>query len=211
MKPTEHAAACLGEIPLIAILRGVRPQEVLAHAEALLDAGIRAIEVPLNSPDWTESVQRLVTQHGREALIGGGTVLQTSDVDTLAALGAAISVSPNTRPAVIRHAAQAGLLSFPGIATASEAFDAIDAGAFALKLFPAAVYGPALARALRAVLPPLPLYAVGGVRPETLSDYLDAGCDGAGLGGELYRAGQSPAQTAERARAFVRAYHHRPQ
>jgi 2-dehydro-3-deoxyphosphogalactonate aldolase len=193
-------------LPLIAILRGIRPDEAEAHVEALVDAGFDAIEIPLNSPDWQTSVRTVAARFGARALIGGGTVLQAAQVDALAACSGKLMVTPNTRPAVIAHAVQRGLLVAAGFATASEAFDAIDAGAQALKLFPATTYGPAHVKALRAVLPPLPLFAVGGVTPANLAEYLRAGCTGAGLGSDLYRPGQDVARTTQTARAFVAAY-----
>jgi 2-dehydro-3-deoxyphosphogalactonate aldolase len=194
-------------LPLIAILRGIRPDEALAHAQALVDAGFDAIEVPLNSPDWALSVRRVADAFGERALIGGGTVLRNEDVDALAAAGGKLVVTPNTRPSLIAHAVARGLHVAAGFATASEAVDALDAGAQALKLFPATTYGPRHVKALRAVLPPVPLFAVGGVTPDNLGEYLRAGCTGAGLGSDLYRPGQDPARTASQARAFVAAWH----
>lgn len=193
-------------LPLIAILRGVTPDEVLDHAGALVDAGFDTIEVPLNSPDWALSVRRLADAFGDRVLVGAGTVLRESDVDALVAAGGRLMVTPNTRPAVIAHAVACGLQVAAGFATASEAFDALEAGAQALKLFPATTYGPGHVKALRAVLPPVPLFAVGGITPDNLSDYLRAGCTGAGLGGDLYRPGQDPVRTAALARGFVAAW-----
>lgn len=194
------------KLPLIAILRGIRPDEALDHARALVDAGFDAIEIPLNSPDWASSVRRVADAFGDRALVGGGTVLRNEDADALAAAGGRLVVTPNTRPSLIAHAVQRGLLVAAGFATASEAFDALDAGAQALKLFPATTYGPGHVKALRAVLPPVPLFAVGGITPDNLADYLRAGCIGAGLGSDLYKPGQDPARTAAQARAFVTAY-----
>lgn len=193
-------------LPLIAILRGVMPDEVLDHAGALVDAGFDTIEVPLNSPDWALSVRRLADAFGDRVLVGAGTVLREPDVDALVAAGGRLMVTPNTRPAVIAHAVACGLQVAAGFATASEAFDALEAGAQALKLFPATTYGPGHVKALRAVLPPVPLFAVGGITPDNLGDYLRAGCTGAGLGGDLYRPGQDPARTAALARGFVAAW-----
>ena len=193
-------------LPLVAILRGITPGEALAHGRALLDAGFNALEVPLNSPAWRDSVAVLARELGAQALVGAGTVLSEADVDAAAAAGARLIVTPNTRPAVIAHAVRAGLQVAAGFATPSEAFDALDAGAQALKLFPAASYGPGHAKALRAVLPPVPLLAVGGITPANLADWLGAGCTGAGLGTDLYRPGQGTERTAAQARAFVAAY-----
>lgn len=193
-------------LPLLAILRGIRPDEAQAHVEALVAEGFDAIEVPLNSPDWRTSIGDSVREYGARAWIGGGTVLREEDADALQALGARFIVTPNTRPALIRHAVAHGLQVIAGFASASEAFAALDAGAQMLKLFPAASYGPSHVRALRAVLPPVPLFAVGGVSAALLPAYLDAGCNGAGIGGELYRPGQSPELTRNHAAMFKQAY-----
>jgi 2-dehydro-3-deoxyphosphogalactonate aldolase len=193
-------------LPLIAILRGIRPEEALPHAQALIDAGFDAIEVPLNSPQWQKSVADIVQRFGSRALIGGGTVLKPADVDALVDVGAKLVVTPNTRPSLIEYATQRGLLVAAGFATASEAFDALDAGAQALKLFPATTYGTGHVKALKAVLPAgVPMFAVGGVTPANLGEYLAAGCIGAGLGSDLYKPGQDVSRTAEMARAFVAA------
>ncbi|KRA42843.1 2-dehydro-3-deoxy-6-phosphogalactonate aldolase [Pseudoxanthomonas sp. Root630] len=193
-------------LPLIAILRGITPADVPAHVGALVEEGYDAIEIPTNSPDWAHSVRIAADAFGGRALIGAGTVLTTAEVDALLAAGGRLMVTPNTRPPVIRHAVERGLQVAAGVATASEAFDALDAGAQVLKLFPASVYGPAMVRALRSVLPPVPLFAVGGVTPDTLSGYLSAGCQGAGIGGELYKPGQPVERTREHARRFRQAY-----
>ncbi|HVJ60510.1 MAG TPA: 2-dehydro-3-deoxy-6-phosphogalactonate aldolase [Burkholderiaceae bacterium] len=193
-------------LPLIAILRGITPADVPAHVGALVEEGYDAIEIPANSPDWQRSVREAVDAFGDRATIGAGTVLTSADVEALVAAGGRLMVTPNTRPAVIRHAVERGLRVAAGVATASEAFDALDAGAQMLKLFPASVYGPPMVRALRSVLPPVPLFAVGGVTPDTLSGYLSAGCQGAGIGGELYRPGQAVERTREHARRFRQAY-----
>ncbi len=194
------------KLPLIAILRGIRPEQALAHTEALVEAGFDAIEIPLNSPDWQTSVRQVATRFGAQALIGGGTVLRPEQADELAEAGGQLVVTPNTRPSLIAHAVQRGLFVAAGFATASEAFDALDAGAQALKLFPATTYGSAHVKALRAVLPPVPLFAVGGITPTNLADYLRAGCIGAGLGSDLYKPDQDLARTVQMARAFVAAY-----
>jgi 2-dehydro-3-deoxyphosphogalactonate aldolase len=193
-------------LPLIAILRGIRPEEAVDHVEALVDAGFDAIEIPLNSPQWEISIRAVAERFGNKALIGGGTVMRPSEVDVLAEVGGKLAVTPNTRPALIAYAAKRGLLVAAGFATASEAFDAIDAGAQALKLFPASTYGPRHVSALRAVLPPIPLFAVGGITPANLGEYLRAGCIGAGLGSDLYKPGQNVLQTAQKAQAFIGAY-----
>ena len=195
------------KLPLIAILRGIKPQEVEAHITALLDAGFDAIEIPLNSPEWEKSIALAVTHFGHQALIGAGTVLKPEHVERLYALNSKLVVTPNTEPDVIRRAVEYQMLVCCGCATATEAFHAIDAGAQALKIFPSAAFGPDYVKALKAVLPAeIPVFAVGGVTPENLHEYLNAGCIGAGLGGDLYRAGQSVERTAQQAKAFVKAY-----
>lgn len=193
-------------LPLIAILRGIRPDEAQAQVESLVGEGYDAIEIPLNSPDWQASIGGSVRYFGARAWIGGGTVLREEQVDSLHELGVRFIVTPNTRPALIRHAVERGLQVVAGFATASEAFAALDAGAQMLKLFPASSYGPSHVRALRAVLPAVPLFAVGGVSVELLPAFLAAGCTGAGIGGELYRPGQSPDLTRSHARLFRQAY-----
>lgn len=194
------------QLPLIAILRGIRPEEAVAQVQALVEEGFDAIEIPLNSPDWPASIGAVVREFGTRAWIGGGTVLQEDDVDTLCGLGVRFIVTPNTNPGLIRYAVERGLQVVAGFATPSEAFAAIAAGAQMLKLFPASVYGPSLLRALRTVLPPLPLFAVGGVTPNVLSASLSAGSTGAGIGGELYKPGQPVETTRRNARAFRQAF-----
>jgi 2-dehydro-3-deoxyphosphogalactonate aldolase len=197
-----HFSAC----PLIAIIRGVKPDEAEAIGNVLFEAGIRIIEVPLNSPEPLESISRLAGALGDRALIGAGTVLDPTDVARVADAGGRIIVSPSTNRAVIEATVRAGLVSAPGYFTPSEAFEALAAGAHALKLFPAEAAPPAVVKAQRAVLPRnVPLVVVGGVKPETMRDYLDAGADGFGLGGALYQPGRNPDEVAEQARAFVAA------
>jgi 2-dehydro-3-deoxyphosphogalactonate aldolase len=194
-------------LPLIAILRGIRPDEVLDHVQALIDSGFDAIEIPLNSPDWAESVRRTAQRFGAQALIGAGTMLNSDDVAAVLAAGGRLMVSPSTQPDTIRFAVARGMVTCIGCMTPTEAFDALHAGAQALKVFPAGALGPDYIRAIKAVLPAdLPLFAVGGVTPGNLADYLAAGCLGAGLGGDLYRPGQHVAATAEHARAFVASF-----
>ncbi|EBZ2912593.1 2-dehydro-3-deoxy-6-phosphogalactonate aldolase [Salmonella enterica subsp. enterica serovar Mesbit] len=194
-------------LPLIAILRGITPDDVLAHVGAVVDAGFDAIEIPLNSPQWEKSISSVVKAYGGRALIGAGTVLKPEQVDQLAGMGCKLVVTPNIQPEVIRRAVSYGMTVCPGCATATEAFAALDAGAQALKIFPSSAFGPGYISALKAVLPPdVPLFSVGGVTPENLAQWIKAGCVGAGLGSDLYRAGQSVERTAQRATAFVNAY-----
>jgi 2-dehydro-3-deoxyphosphogalactonate aldolase len=195
------------ELPFIAILRGVTPDEVLGHAAALAAEGFAAIEVPTNSPDWQSSVRRLMTTYPTAPEIGAGTVLRLEDVDALAATGAKLMVTPNTDTAVIRHAKQKGLRAVIGAMTPSEVLAAVAAGADAIKIFPASVVGPRFAKIVQAVLPrQVPLYAVGGITPANLATYAEGGWAGYGLGGELYLPGQSIADTDARAAVFRRAW-----
>lgn len=192
---------------LIAILRGITPAEVLDHAAALLDAGIEAIEVPLNSPEPWDSIARLLDRYGAQARIGAGTVLTVAQVQRLAGMGARLVVSPDCNPAVIAATRAAGMESWPGVMTPTECLSAIAAGATGLKLFPASIIGPGGLAAIRAVLPPaLPVYAVGGAGPDDFAAWRAAGAAGFGLGSALYRPGQTPQQTAAAAAAVVAAW-----
>lgn len=192
---------------LVAILRGIHPHEADGHVGALIEEGFRYIEIPLNSPDWQQSIAQMLAKYGEKAVIGAGTVLKVEQVDFLAEAGAKLVVTPNTNPAVIRRAVEAGMLVCAGCATATEAFTALEAGAQWLKIFPSVAFGPAYISALKAVLPPeVPVLAVGGVTPENLGEYLKAGCAGAGPGSDLYRAGQSVEVTRAQARRFMAAF-----
>lgn len=194
-------------IPLIAILRGITPQEIDAHIEELITAGFTAIEIPTNSPDWQQSIQLAVQHFGQQALVGGGTVVKTEQVETIADVGGQLIVTPNTDIAVIRAAAKHQLVIAAGCATPSEAFHAIDAGAQSLKVFPSSAFGPAYIKAIKTVLPSaVPIFAVGGVTSENLKDFIAAGCIGAGLGSDLYRAGQPVSRTRQKAQEFMNAF-----
>ena len=194
-------------LPLVAILRGIRPHEAVEHARALLDAGFDCIEVPTNSPDWPASVAAIVALAGSRALVGAGTVLDAGHLDLLQAAGGRLAVSPHVDPALIADALRRGLIALPGAMTPSELFAAWRAGARAAKLFPASTLGASHIRALRAVLPEaLSLLAVGGVNLGNLRELRGAGCAGAGLGSDLYRPGQSAETTAANAAAFVAAW-----
>jgi 2-dehydro-3-deoxyphosphogalactonate aldolase len=198
--------AALAECPVVAILRGVRPDEVLDHAQVLFAAGVRGIEVPMNSPDPIDSIVRLAAAWGERMVVGAGTVLNAHQVDAVAQAGGKLIVAPNTSIEVIRRAVDLGLDPAPGFATATEAFAALDAGARHLKLFPAISYGPAHLRQLKAVLPAaVTIWAVGGVGPDSMAQWWAAGARAFGLGGEIYRAGQSVAETAEKALRVVAA------
>lgn len=201
---TQDIRDYLSVCPLVGIIRGVTPDEAEAVGAAIFEAGIRIIEVPLNSPDPLASIKRLADSLGDRALIGAGTVLEPGQVAEVTAAGGRLIVSPNTDPSVIRATVAAGLISSPGFFTPSEAFTAIAAGAHALKFFPAEAATPAVLRAQKAVLPSdVPLIVVGGVKPDTLQPWLEVGADGFGLGSGLYVPGQSPAVTAEKALAYV--------
>lgn len=192
---------------IIAILRGITPPEAEAHAEALVDAGITTIEVPLNSPDAWDSIARLIGRFGDRARIGAGTVLTVGQVDLLAGMGAHLVVSPNADPAVIRATRAAGMDSWPGVMTPTEAFAALAAGATGLKLFPASLIGPAGLAAIRAVLPPeVPVYAVGGAGAANFAEWRLAGADGFGIGTALYRPGQTVDRTRAAAADIVAAH-----
>jgi 2-dehydro-3-deoxyphosphogalactonate aldolase len=192
------------QCPLVAIIRGVKPGEAEPIGDAIYEGGIRIIEVPLNSPEPLTSIERLVAKFGERMLVGAGTVLKADDVMRVRDAGGRIIVSPDTNPEVISAAASAGLVASPGYFTPSEAFTAIRAGATALKLFPADGASPAVLKAQLAVLPrDVPVLVVGGVKPDNMRPWLDAGAAGFGLGGGLYLPGQSPDETLAKARAYV--------
>ena len=197
----------LASLPLIAILRGIRPAEALPVGEALLGAGFVALEVPLNSPEPFASIGQLAAAFGERALIGAGTVLDPKQVRQVGAAGGRLIVMPHSAPEVIAAAKRAGLLCVPGVATPTEAFAALDAGADALKLFPAEGLPPEVVKAWRAVLPKdVWLLPVGGITPERMAPYVAAGADGFGLGSALYQPGLTPAEVAVRAKAFATAW-----
>lgn len=194
-------------LPLIGILRGVTPDDVVDVADAVLNAGITQIEVPLNSPKPLESIRRLVNAFGEQAVIGAGTVLTPAQVRDVHAAGGRLIVSPNCRPSVIEETHRLEMASWPGIVTPSEAFDALDAGATGLKLFPAVQVGLEGMKAVRAVLPEgTRLYAVGGVGIDNFAAWRAAGVDGAGLGSALYKTGQNAKAVAQQAIALVNAW-----
>ncbi len=196
----------LAESGIVAILRGVKPDEILAVAEALYSARIRAIEVPLNSPDPFDSIARLAGEYRGRIICGGGTMLTTAHVEKVAASGGRLAVAPNTDPAVIHRAVSLGMTPFPGFATATEAFAAIEAGARFLKLFPASTYGVDHLKALKAVLPPdVAVAPVGGVGPGDLAAWRKAGAACFGIGSDIYKPGMAPDEIHRRAVALVAA------
>ncbi|WP_371168101.1 2-dehydro-3-deoxy-6-phosphogalactonate aldolase [Aliiroseovarius sp. 2305UL8-7] len=192
---------------IIAILRGIKPQEATAITDALIDAGITKIEVPLNSPNPFDSIESMIAHAGDRATIGAGTVLEVGAVERLSAIGAAMVVSPDANPAVIAATKAHDMASYPGVLTPTEAFSALRAGADGLKFFPAFKLGLDGFKALSAVLPTgTKSYAVGGVGPADFADWLGAGITGFGLGSNIYKPGLSASEVAERAADIVAAY-----
>lgn len=196
----------LTQCNLIAILRGITPDEALPIGETLIEAGWRIIEVPLNSPDPLKSIEMLQKRFGDQALIGAGTVLTPAQVADVAATGAKVIISPNANLSVIEASAAKGMISLPGVATPTEAFAAIGAGATGVKAFPAEAIPPVVIKAWKAVLPKhIPVLAVGGVTPDNMKVFTEAGAAGFGIGGSLYKPGSDVASVTEKARQFVEA------
>jgi len=192
--------------PVVAIIRGVTPGEAVEIARAIHDGGIRAIEVPLNSPAPLESIRRISDAFQGRMAIGAGTVLSPDKVDAVRDVGGTFIVSPHTDVPVIRRTVELGLNPAPGFATPTEAFMAVDAGARHLKLFPAISFGPAHVKQIKAVLPPeVDIWAVGGVGPDSMAEWWAAGARGFGLGSEVYKAGQTPQETLRRSRKAFEA------
>lgn len=192
---------------IVAILRGVTPGEVVTMAQALYDSGVRVVEVPLNSPEPFKSIEILAKTFRGRMVVGAGTVLSVPDVNMLKASGGEISVSPDCNEAVIRRAVELGLSPFPGVFTPTEAFSAIRAGARHLKLFPAEAASPAVIKAWMAVLPKsVKIYAVGGVTPDNMGDWLTAGASGFGIGSSLYKPGMAVESVKEAAGKLVSAW-----
>ena len=193
--------------PLIAILRGLKPEETQAVVGTLIEAGFTAIEIPLNSPDPFRSIEIAVKMAPAGCLIGAGTVLTTEQVERLDGVGGRLMVSPNVEPAVISLAAARGMVTMPGVFTPTESLAAAAAGATGLKFFPASVLGPAGISAIRAILPPdLEIAAVGGVSDADFADYARIGVKSFGLGSSLYKVGMDAAEVGRRARATIAAY-----
>lgn len=198
----------LEPLPLVAILRGLAPDEAVATGRAIVAAGFRVLEVPLNSPQPLDSIARLAEALGADVLLGAGTVMTPAQVDAVANAGGRLIVMPHADTAVIRAAKAAGLLCVPGVATPTEAFAALAAGADGLKLFPAEQFSPAVLKAWRAVLPrAVPVLPVGGIAPDTMAPWIAAGAAGFGIGSALYAPGRSLDDTTQRARAFAQAWH----
>ncbi len=199
--------AAMAKLPLVAILRGVTPAEAPSILQALLEAGFTLIEIPLNSPDPLQSIGAMRRMAPPEAFVGAGTVLSVKDVEAVASAGGDLIVTPNADADVIKAAKALGLVCLPGVATPSEAFGALKAGADGLKAFPAESIGPAIVKAWRAVIPAkVAILPVGGIAPQSMAAYVAAGASGFGLGSALYRPGDSAAHVGERARAFVAAW-----
>ena len=199
--------AFLAKLPLIAILRGITPDEAVPVGRALAEAGFAIIEIPMNSPEPLVSIGRMSAALGHEYMVGAGTVTEPDWVPDIAAAGGRIIVMPHADVAVIKAAKAAGLACAPGIATPTEGFAALAAGADALKLFPAEALGPKTLAALRSVFPKETKFLpVGGITPANLAGYVAAGAAGFGLGSSLYRPGMSVAEVSENARSFVAAW-----
>jgi 2-dehydro-3-deoxyphosphogalactonate aldolase len=195
------------QMPLVAILRGLETAHAVAVGQALYQAGFRVLEVPLNRPGALECIAQLVQALPADALVGGGTMLRTADVDAVHAAGGRLMVSPNCDTRVIAHAADLGMLCAPGVATPTEAFAALQSGAHALKVFPAEMVGHGGLKALLSVLPAgTDCWPVGGITPEGMAGWAKAGATGFGIGSQLYAPGTPAAQVLERGRAFVAAW-----
>ncbi|SFO27942.1 2-dehydro-3-deoxy-6-phosphogalactonate aldolase [Sphingomonas sp. OK281] len=205
--PTIHRQAfddAFAKCPLIAILRGVKPEDVEAIGDALVDAGFTILEVPMNSPDPLDSIARLARRFEGRAVVGAGTVLRVEDVEAVGAAGGTLIIAPNANVRVIAAAVEKGYVALPGIATPTEAFAALDAGAAALKLFPAEAASPTVLKAMRAILPKdTRVLPVGGIVPESMADWRTAGAAGFGLGSALFAPGMTAADVGARARKFM--------
>ena len=194
----------LQSMPLLAVLRYIKPEEALAIGNVLVEAGIVCLEVPMNSPNPCKSIELLAKAYGADAFVGAGTVLDPLDVKRIADAGGQVIISPHTDVAVISEAKRLGLCCIPGFVTPTEAFTALKAGADALKLFPAEGCSPGVLKALRAVLPTdSAIFLTGGITPEKMADYMKAGANGFGLGGALYQPGDAPDVVAKKAQQFV--------
>ena len=206
MTPHERFRSAMLSLPLVAILRGISPEEAQGIGRVLHEGGWQLIEVPLNSPRPLESIAKIAAAFPG-ALVGAGTVLRTQDVDAVHAAGGRMVVAPNFNEGVVRRAIELGMVALPGIFTPTEAFAALAAGATGLKLFPAEMASPTALKAMRAVLPPaVPVLPVGGIQPGNMTQWRAAGADGFGIGSSLYQPGRTAAEVGERAAAFTSAW-----
>ena len=197
----------MAKLPLVAILRGLKPSEAPEILEALVGEGFALIEIPLNSPDPLASISAMRRLAPPEAFVGAGTVLSVADVEAVAGAGGDLVVTPNANAPVIARARALGLICLPGVATPTEAFAALEAGADGLKAFPAEMIGPAIVKAWRAVIPArVPILPVGGIGPGSMAAYMAAGASGFGLGSAIYKLRDTPARVKENAAAFVAAW-----
>ena len=197
----------MSPLPLVAVLRGITPAEIPAVAEALYAEGFRILEVPLNSPEPFESIRRLAKGHGDRCLVGAGTVIDVTDVARVRDAGGQLIVMPHADTAIVREAKRAGMICLPGVATPTEAFASLAAGADGLKMFPADAMVPAALRAWRAVLPAgTPVFAVGGIRPDNMAPWWAEGASGFGTGSNLYKPGADPARVRAGAAAYAAAF-----
>ena len=200
-------STALTTCPLIAILRGIEPEEVIEIGGCLVDAGFVLIEVPLNSPNPLHSISKLANKFGKHVIIGAGTVLTVEEVEDVANAGGQIIISPNTNVDIIIKTKSLGLISIPGFATITEAFAALEAGADALKMFPAEGLSPSFLRAMRAVLPGnIPVLPVGGIGSDNMMEYIAAGAQGFGIGSSLYKPGKETIEVTHSARHMIEAW-----
>lgn len=208
MTPSKATQLLQTSLPLVAILRGLQPERAVETGQVLYEAGFRLIEVPLNRARALESIELLVRNLPTDAVIGAGTVLTANDVDKVAQSGAQLIISPDFNPAVVERTLSLQLCAIPGVATPTEAFAALRAGAHAIKAFPAEALSPEVLQAWRAVLPQsFPIYAVGSITPERMGAYLRAGVNGFGLGGRLFKPDDTLAQLQTNSTEFVSAWH----
>ncbi len=204
---TDTLFELIEKMPLVAILRGIKPEEAIPVAEALVEAGFTFMEVTLNSPEWAKSIQLMKERFGADIVLGAGTVLEPDEVDLVQAAGGRVIISPNMRPDVIQRTKELGMISVPGCYTPTECFDALSAGADILKIFPADTLGPAFIRAIRAVLPTeARICPTGGVTAANMDQFLDAGVSAMGMGSALYKPGKSAEDVGQAAREFVATY-----
>ncbi len=194
--------------PLVAILRGLEPARATQVGEILFSAGFLLLEVPLNRPGALDSISALKAIAPAGALVGGGTILAVKDVNDVAAVGGTLAVSPNCDPEIIHHAVNCGMITLPGVATVTEAFLAMRSGAHGLKLFPAEAFAPAYVKSLRSVIPEeVPIFPVGGIRPESMAPYMSAGASGFGIGSQLFRPDLDDDALRAAAGSFITAWY----